>query len=216
MEEPETNVNVSGQKIVVIDPGHGGDDPGAVGYNSAGKAVAYESHINLAIALLVGEKLEKSGKMVIGYTIYEPMNYMEDGKLTGFDTEFAEAVCENLYHLFVTCNKNGALSKRAEGAANCFAINLTDETHDQSFAMTSSFTNMYLACLLCFELNRLDEVCVELESVVACGEKFVEEDYKVAKEVVEVTEFEEVNEDAVDTQTGEVTTTQGTEDNVEF
>ena len=42
------------------------------------------------------EKLAESGKMVIGYTIYEPMNYMEDGKLTGFDTEFAEAVCEKL------------------------------------------------------------------------------------------------------------------------
>ena len=25
----------------------------------------------------------------------------------------AEAVCDNLYHLFITCNKNGALSKRA-------------------------------------------------------------------------------------------------------
>ena len=36
------------------------------------------------------------GKLTIGYTIYEPMNYMEDGKLTGFDTEFANAVCEKL------------------------------------------------------------------------------------------------------------------------
>ena len=36
-------------------------------------------------------------KLVIGYTVYEPMNYMdENGKLTGFDTEFAEAVCEKL------------------------------------------------------------------------------------------------------------------------
>ena len=35
-------------------------------------------------------------KLVIGYTIYEPMNYMEDGKLTGFDTEFSEAVCQKL------------------------------------------------------------------------------------------------------------------------
>ncbi len=39
---------------------------------------------------------ENLEKLVIGYTIYEPMNYMEDGKLTGFDTEFAEAVCEKL------------------------------------------------------------------------------------------------------------------------
>ncbi len=36
------------------------------------------------------------GVLTIGYTIYEPMNYMEDGKLTGFDTEFAEAVAEKL------------------------------------------------------------------------------------------------------------------------
>ncbi|MBE7055675.1 MAG: AMIN domain-containing protein [Ruminococcaceae bacterium] len=57
--------NPSGKKLVVIDAGHGGHDPGAVGYNSSGKAVAYESHINLAIALLVGEKLEKSGVEVI-------------------------------------------------------------------------------------------------------------------------------------------------------
>ncbi len=32
----------------------------------------------------------------IGYTIYEPMNYEENGELTGFDTEFAKAVCEKL------------------------------------------------------------------------------------------------------------------------
>ena len=69
----------------------------------------------------------------------------------------AEAVCDNVYHLFVTCNKNGALSKRAATTENCYAINLTDETHDQSFAMTSSYSNMYLATLLCFHLDELDE-----------------------------------------------------------
>ncbi|MBE7015628.1 MAG: transporter substrate-binding domain-containing protein [Ruminococcaceae bacterium] len=38
-----------------------------------------------------------NGKMVIGMTIYEPMNYEdENGELTGFDTEFAKAVCEKL------------------------------------------------------------------------------------------------------------------------
>ncbi len=40
---------------------------------------------------------EAMDKLVIGYTIYEPMNYMdENGNLTGFDTEFAEAVCAKL------------------------------------------------------------------------------------------------------------------------
>ncbi len=41
--------------------------------------------------------VEDKGKLAIGYTIYEPMNFMdEDGELTGFETEFAEKVCEKL------------------------------------------------------------------------------------------------------------------------
>ena len=56
--------------------------------------------------------------------------------------ECANTVCDNIYHLFVTCNHEGALSKFAEGKDNCYAINLTPETHDQSFAMTSSYSNM--------------------------------------------------------------------------
>ncbi len=41
--------------------------------------------------------MQSNGKMVIGYTLYEPMNYTdENGELTGFDTEFAKAVCAKL------------------------------------------------------------------------------------------------------------------------
>nr|WP_297178702.1 transporter substrate-binding domain-containing protein [uncultured Agathobaculum sp.] len=41
--------------------------------------------------------VQGNGKMVIGYTVYEPMNYTdENGEFTGFDTEFAKAVCEKL------------------------------------------------------------------------------------------------------------------------
>jgi len=41
--------------------------------------------------------IKDNGKMVIGYTVYEPMNYTDDnGEFVGFDTEFAEAVCEKL------------------------------------------------------------------------------------------------------------------------
>ncbi len=39
----------------------------------------------------------ENGKMLVGITIYEPMNYYDDnGELTGFDTEFAQAVCEKM------------------------------------------------------------------------------------------------------------------------
>lgn len=38
-----------------------------------------------------------NGKMLVGYTVYAPMNYTDDkGEFTGFDTEFAQLVCEKL------------------------------------------------------------------------------------------------------------------------
>lgn len=42
------------------------------------------------------EYLKGNGKMVIGYTLFSPMNYMEGDELTGFETEFAKAVCEKI------------------------------------------------------------------------------------------------------------------------
>ena len=41
--------------------------------------------------------LKNKGKLKIGITYYEPMNYKDgDGKLVGFETEFAEAVCDEI------------------------------------------------------------------------------------------------------------------------
>lgn len=104
----------------------------------------------------------------------------------------AEAVTDNIYHLFVTCNKNGALSKRAEGKSNCLAINLTDETHDQSFAMTSSFTNMYLATLLSFNLDNLDETVNEVEAIINNATKMVDKDFTVCADVVKSYDFNRI------------------------
>ena len=101
----------------------------------------------------------------------------------------AEAVCDNVYHLFVTCNKSGALSKRADTTDNCYAINLTDETHDQSFAMTSSFSNMYLATYLCFHLNELDEVLDKVRKIAAAGQNFLDNKYSIAKNIVDEYNF---------------------------
>ena len=43
------------------------------------------------------EYIKEKGTMVIGYTVYEPMNYTdENGVFTGFDTELATAVCQKL------------------------------------------------------------------------------------------------------------------------
>lgn len=83
----------------------------------------------------------------------------------------ADAVCKSVRHLFITCNREGALAKAAAGRSDCFSIELTPRTHDRSFAMTSSFTNMYLAALLTF----LPQKQAALEQVCAGARKFLTE-----------------------------------------
>ncbi len=41
--------------------------------------------------------IQDKGTLVVGITLFEPMNYYdENGELTGFETEFTQAVCEKL------------------------------------------------------------------------------------------------------------------------
>lgn len=65
------------------------DGPGMVNEN------ADPDNNNTAAELTDWEYIKDKGEFVVGITLYEPMNYYdENGKLTGFDTEFAEAVAE--------------------------------------------------------------------------------------------------------------------------
>ncbi len=50
------------EKIVVLDAGHGGTDPGTLGYDSDGETIiAYEKDMNLAITLMVRDILLENG-----------------------------------------------------------------------------------------------------------------------------------------------------------
>ena len=73
--------------------------------------------------------------------------------------QVADEVCkENVYHLFITCNKDGALAKAAATRDNAYDIK---------------------------------EVAKEMESVIAQGQKFVDEGYKVCENLV--ADFAEFN-----------------------
>lgn len=104
----------------------------------------------------------------------------------------AETVCRNLYHLFITCNHEGSLSGMAKGRKNCFALNLTPEVHDQSFAMTSSFSNMYLAAYLAFHLEDVDELAEEMGRICEAGEDFLEKGYPAVRKIVEEFDFKRI------------------------
>ena len=106
--------------------------------------------------------------------------------------EAAEVVCQNLFHLFVTCNCEGALSKLADSRSNCFALNLTPETHDKSFAMTSSYSNMYLATYLALNLDRLDEITAAIEKICVAGENFLDNQFESVAKIVNDFDFDRI------------------------
>ncbi len=70
---------------------------GAASTSTAASASASGSASASETAASDLDYIKEKGKMVIGYTVYEPMNYTDaDGNFTGFDTELATAVCEKL------------------------------------------------------------------------------------------------------------------------
>ena len=67
--------------------------------------------------------------------------------------DLTEQLLRDCHQLVFTCNEHGTLYQRCRERANSLAILLPPETHDQSFAMTSSFTAMMLAASLAFDGN---------------------------------------------------------------
>ena len=87
--------------------------------------------------------IQANGKMVIGYTVYEPMNYTdENGEFTGFDTELAKLVCEKLgveaeFQEIIWDTKEVELNA---GTIDCIWNGLTlDEEREANMACTDPY-----------------------------------------------------------------------------
>ena len=81
--------------------------------------------------------IKKNGKLVIGYTVYAPMNYTDDdGNFVGFDTELATAVCKKLGVTpeFVEIDWNTRYTELAAKSIDCVwnGMTLTQEIQDQT------------------------------------------------------------------------------------
>lgn len=83
----------------------------------------------------------------------------------------ADAIHPSVRHLFITCNKDGALAKMAKQSDRVFALLLPDETNDLGFAMTSSFTNMLLATILVFNLTDIEASKAKVEALASSVEQ---------------------------------------------
>ena len=65
-------------QVIIIDAGHGGEDPGAIGIN--GK---YEKDLNLQIALVIGEELKSRGYTVVYTRTQDKMLYLPEENIKG-------------------------------------------------------------------------------------------------------------------------------------
>ena len=64
--------------------------------------------------------------------------------------QIAQSTLKECHHLVITCNAQGALREIAGRMDNAHVLLLPDESNDNGFAMTSSFSSMLLAAALAF------------------------------------------------------------------
>lgn len=120
-----SNISVAGANgktwVVVIDAGHGGKDPGALG------TICREKNINLAIALKTGEYLEQNIKNIkVLYT-------RKSDVFVGLK-ERAEFANKNKADLFISVHANWAGSNNIRGAET-FVMGLSKDEQNLEVAM---------------------------------------------------------------------------------
>jgi len=63
-------------------------------------------------------------------------------------TELADQLVDDIWHLVLTCDPEGALARTHNDRTNSCVVYMPERANDTGFAMTSSLTSMLLTCLL--------------------------------------------------------------------
>ena len=120
-----------GLKTVVIDPGHGGKDPGALGQSST----AHEKHIVLSISKLLGEKIKAA------YPDVKVIYTRSTDKFIGLHDR-AMVARNNNADLFISIHCNSSASKSAYGSS----VHILGQRSDRASNTTDYFErNMSVA-----------------------------------------------------------------------
>ena len=114
------------------------------------KIIALVLSLVLIAACFAGCKEANEKTIVVGYTIYAPMNYKDDnGKLVGFDTELAEAVFGNMGYkvIFKEIDWPSRYTDLNSGNIDCIWNGFTANANDddgQSRASKVDFSYNYM------------------------------------------------------------------------
>ena len=130
-----------------IEPGLPGNKKGTVIMK---KIIALALSVML-LALCFAGCGAKKDTVVVGYTIYAPMNYLDDnGELIGFDTDLAKAVFENLGYevIFQEIDWSSKYTDLNSGTIDCvwngFTCNVADDDDGIQRAEKVDFSYNYM------------------------------------------------------------------------
>ncbi|WFA09237.1 SIS domain-containing protein [Tissierella sp. Yu-01] len=103
----------------------------------------------------------------------------------------ANQLINDVKHVFITCNKDGQLSKISEGNENILLILMPEKSNDKGFAMTSSFSCMTLTSLLIFNLDNFEYLKEQVIKMVDIGKQIIENGLNDLKTIID-TDFERI------------------------
>ena len=130
-------------------------------------------------------KIVESGKLVVGYTIFAPIAYEDDGELIGFDTELAKAVGEmlGLEVVFQVINWDTKVFELESKAIDVIwnGMTITDKIKEETSVTIPYLKNKQVAVIrvedkdkykttedmfdavICVESGSAGQLCVEVE-----------------------------------------------------
>jgi tagatose-6-phosphate ketose/aldose isomerase len=100
--------------------------------------------------------------------------------------QLAEQIVKDITQVVITCNPEGELTKRATAAQNSLILLMPEGSNDQSFAMTSSFSCMYLAAISIFSLKNFESIKQKMKFVISNATRILEKQYGDLHELVKL------------------------------
>ena len=129
-------------KIIILDAGHGGEDPGAVGTNGS-----LEKDLNLQIVMQMGAILEEKGYVIVYTRTDDRLLYAEEENIKGIrkisDLKNRCKVAERYPDsIFISIHMNSFGSKKYSGLQVYYS-----ENNDQSAQLASNIQNKVKECM---------------------------------------------------------------------
>jgi N-acetylmuramoyl-L-alanine amidase len=141
--------NISNKKIIVIDPGHGGVDPGAIGASGT-----YEKHVVLAAAMTFKKIIEEGSRYKVVFTRHKdrflPLRKrISRSKLSGAD-------------LFISIHADSIANKSIRGATIYTLSEIASDKEAAQLAVQENKSDIIAGVNLSDESKEVTDILIDL------------------------------------------------------